>query len=59
MVSKELHLIYGYGKTGLMGSVAKAVHGGGGNVTGIMPSFFTGSYCVFYFVTKPTKFSDT
>ena len=50
MVSKELDLIYGYGKTGLMGCVAKAVHGGGRNVLGIMPMFFSGSYFVFSFV---------
>ena len=42
MVSKELDLIYGYGKTGLMGCVAKAVHDGGRNVLGIMPRFFSG-----------------
>ena len=43
MVSHELDLIYGYGKTGLMGCVAKAVHEGGRKVTGISPQFFTGT----------------
>ncbi|XP_066927571.1 uncharacterized protein [Clytia hemisphaerica] len=41
MVEKELDLIYGSGKTGLMGCVAKAVHDGGRQVTGIIPKFFT------------------
>ena len=42
MVKKELDLVYGYGKTGLMGCVAKAASDGGRKVTGITPKFFIG-----------------
>jgi uncharacterized protein (TIGR00730 family) len=32
-------LVYGGGKTGLMGAVARAVKGGGGRVVGVIPEF--------------------
>jgi uncharacterized protein (TIGR00730 family) len=32
-------LVFGGGRVGLMGAVARAVHGSGGKVTGIMPEF--------------------
>ncbi|KAL3613864.1 Cytokinin riboside 5'-monophosphate phosphoribohydrolase log5 [Castilleja foliolosa] len=37
LVEKRLDLVYGGGSIGLMGLVAQAVHGGGGNVLGIIP----------------------
>ncbi|XP_057769155.1 cytokinin riboside 5'-monophosphate phosphoribohydrolase LOG5-like [Salvia miltiorrhiza] len=37
LVSKRLDLVYGGGGIGLMGLVARAVHGGGGRVLGIIP----------------------
>ncbi len=35
--SKKIHLVYGGGNVGLMGAVANAALGGGGQVTGIIP----------------------
>ena len=49
MVQKELDLIYRSGVTGLMGSVAKAVHDGGRKVTGIIPKFFAGILFFYHF----------
>lgn len=37
LVAKRLDLVYGGGGIGLMGLVARAVHGGGGRVLGIIP----------------------
>jgi uncharacterized protein (TIGR00730 family) len=34
-----IRLIYGCGSTGLMGTIARAVHDNGGEVTGIIPEF--------------------
>ena len=33
-------LVYGGGKDGLMGAVARGVHGSGGRVVGVIPEFF-------------------
>jgi len=44
MVYDNLDLIYGYGKTGLMGRVSKAVHEGRRKVTGIIPKLFIGMF---------------
>ncbi len=34
------HLVFGGGSEGLMGAAARGVHKGGGNITGVAPSFF-------------------
>ena len=56
IVKKELDLVYGYGKTGLMGCVAKAVCDGGRKVTGITPKFFIGKYNQRTFLEMYTTF---
>lgn len=37
LVEKNLELVYGGGKVGLMGEIAKTVHGLGGRVIGVIP----------------------
>lgn len=39
MLEQKISLVYGSGKTGLMGEIAKTVHEGGGKVTGVTPGF--------------------
>jgi uncharacterized protein (TIGR00730 family) len=39
LAEKGIRLIYGCGSTGLMGTIARAVHENGGKVTGIIPQF--------------------
>jgi uncharacterized protein (TIGR00730 family) len=39
MVARGWGLVYGGGKTGLMGSIARAVKGAGGKVVGVIPEF--------------------
>lgn len=39
MARENIRLVYGGGKNGLMGTTAKAVIGGGGFVTGVIPGF--------------------
>ena len=39
MAQREWGLIYGGGKTGLMGTVARSVKAGGGRVVGVIPEF--------------------
>src|SRR4051794_27706487 len=39
MAREDVRLVYGGGDIGLMGAVARAVIGGGGRVTGIIPAF--------------------
>ena len=39
LAAAGLHLVYGGGDVGLMGTVARAVLAGGGRVTGIIPDF--------------------
>src|SRR5262245_26796008 len=39
MVARGWGLVYGGGKTGLMGAVARAVKSGGGRVVGVIPEF--------------------
>ncbi|HWL16299.1 MAG TPA: TIGR00730 family Rossman fold protein [Opitutus sp.] len=39
MVARGWGLVYGGGKTGLMGAVARAVKAGGGRVIGVIPEF--------------------
>ena len=39
MVARGWGLVYGGGKTGLMGAVARAVKAGGGHVIGVIPEF--------------------
>jgi cytokinin riboside 5'-monophosphate phosphoribohydrolase len=39
MVKRDWGLVYGGGKTGLMGAVARAVKRGGGRVIGVIPDF--------------------
>src|ERR1041385_8319731 len=39
MVARGWGLVYGGGKTGLMGAVARAVKGEGGRVVGVIPEF--------------------
>ena len=39
LAQRGLALIYGGGKVGLMGAVARAVHANGGKVIGVIPSF--------------------
>ncbi len=41
LAERELRLIYGGGRIGLMGVVADAVLAGGGNVSGVIPEFLT------------------
>jgi hypothetical protein len=41
MAKAGLELVYGGGGLGLMGEVARSVLGGGGKVTGIIPTFLT------------------
>ncbi|MEM9734360.1 MAG: TIGR00730 family Rossman fold protein [Pseudomonadota bacterium] len=40
MAKANIRLVYGGGDAGLMGTIAKAVLAGGGQVTGIIPTFF-------------------
>lgn len=42
MAAADIRLIYGGGSVGLMGTVARAVLGSGGKVTGIIPRFLQG-----------------
>lgn len=37
MAERGIHLVFGGGGTGLMGSIARAVHGAGGTMTGVIP----------------------
>ena len=39
MVSRGWGLVYGGGRTGLMGAIARAVKSGGGHVVGVIPEF--------------------
>ena len=39
MVSRGWGLVYGGGRTGLMGAIARAVKTGGGHVVGVIPEF--------------------
>jgi uncharacterized protein (TIGR00730 family) len=39
LAQRGLTLVYGGGKVGLMGTVARAVHANGGRVIGVIPSF--------------------
>lgn len=39
MVARDWGLVYGGGKTGLMGAVARTVKAGGGRVIGVIPEF--------------------
>jgi len=39
LAQRGLALVYGGGKVGLMGAVARAVHANGGRVIGVIPSF--------------------
>jgi uncharacterized protein (TIGR00730 family) len=39
LARNRIRLIYGCGSTGLMGTIARAVHDHGGEVTGIIPEF--------------------
>lgn len=39
MVARQIRLVYGGGKVGLMGVLADAVLSGGGEVTGVIPEF--------------------
>ena len=39
LARRGLRLVYGGGSTGLMGAVARAAHGAGGDVLGVMPRF--------------------
>ncbi len=39
MAKRQIRLVYGGGRVGLMGAVADAVQEGGGHVTGIIPDF--------------------
>lgn len=39
MLEQKISLVYGSGKIGLMGEIAKTVHEGGGKVTGVTPGF--------------------
>lgn len=39
MAERDIDLVYGGGRVGLMGAVAEAVQAGGGTVTGIIPEF--------------------
>jgi uncharacterized protein (TIGR00730 family) len=41
LADQNIHLIYGGGKKGLMGSLANAVLENGGTVTGVIPKFLT------------------
>ena len=39
LAENRIRLIYGCGSTGLMGTIARAVHDHGGEITGIIPEF--------------------
>jgi len=41
MAAERLRLVYGGGGVGLMGAAAKAAHGAGGRVLGVIPHFLT------------------
>ncbi len=47
MVRREWGLVYGGGKTGLMGTVARAVKQGGGRVIGVIPDFMKAKELAF------------
>ncbi len=40
LAQNNITLVYGGGKAGLMGALARAVHAGGGRVTGVIPALF-------------------
>ncbi len=44
---KQLKVVYGGSKFGLLGKMAEAVLSNGGSITGIIPEFFT-SMCILY-----------
>ena len=41
LASKEIAVVYGGGNCGMMGKLAHSVLAGGGNITGVIPEFFT------------------
>ncbi|MEM0984683.1 MAG: TIGR00730 family Rossman fold protein [Pseudomonadota bacterium] len=47
LASKGLRMVYGGGGVGLMGACARAAHGDGGDVLGIMPKFLLKKEMVF------------
>ncbi len=47
MVRRDWGLVYGGGKTGLMGSVARTVKRGGGRVIGVIPDFMKAKELAF------------
>ncbi|MEL6210291.1 MAG: TIGR00730 family Rossman fold protein [Pseudomonadota bacterium] len=47
LAQKDLRLVYGGGGVGLMGACARAAHGEGGDVLGIMPKFLLHKERVF------------
>ncbi|MEM7766232.1 MAG: TIGR00730 family Rossman fold protein [Pseudomonadota bacterium] len=47
LAQKELRLVYGGGGVGLMGACARAAHGEGGDVLGIMPKFLLNKEMIF------------
>jgi predicted Rossmann-fold nucleotide-binding protein len=53
LLKRNISLIYGGGSCGIMGVIAKTVHEGGGNVQGIIPTFFLGLLIEF----NPTRYS--
>lgn len=42
LVAKNIGLVYGGGRLGLMGAVANSVIEGGGDIVGVVPEFFEG-----------------
>ncbi|MEJ2662442.1 MAG: TIGR00730 family Rossman fold protein [Spirochaetia bacterium] len=40
LAARHITLLYGGGKAGLMGELSRAVHAGGGKITGIIPALF-------------------
>ncbi len=58
MAARNIRLIYGGGNGGLMGTVADAVMGGGGQVTGIIPNFLADLEAAHTMLTE-IQFVDT
>jgi uncharacterized protein (TIGR00730 family) len=52
LANKSIRIIYGGGKTGLMGRVAKSSLETGGKVIGIIPEFLTNEENINYEITK-------
>ena len=59
LAERDLHLIYGGGSAGLMGTLARAVHEHGGNVTGVIPEALKSIEGIAYDTADEVIVTDT